>query len=71
MIGVRDRALFDQHVQLQVPVRRVDCLNCGRVSEHIDWLEPLSRLTRRLRAWVETLLQMRRSAISESLATPA
>lgn len=55
---VRDRDLLDQHVQLQVPVRRVNCLNCGRVSEHIDWLEPSSRLTQRLRAWVETLLQM-------------
>ncbi|XEI33641.1 transposase family protein [Aeromonas veronii] len=55
---VRDRDLLDQRVQLQVPVRRVDCLNCGRVCEHIDWLEPASRLTRRLRAWVETLMQM-------------
>ena len=55
---VRDRDLLDQRVQLQVPVRRVDCLNCGRVCEHIDWLEPASRLTQRLRAWVETLLQM-------------
>ncbi|MFZ3207129.1 MAG: transposase family protein, partial [Pseudomonas sp.] len=26
---VRDRDLFDQRVQLQVPVRRVDCLSCG------------------------------------------
>lgn len=55
---VRDRDLFDQRVQLQVPVRRVDCLRCGRVPEHIPWLEPASRLTQRLRAWVETLLQL-------------
>jgi hypothetical protein len=36
----------------------VDCLSCGRVPERIDWQEPASRLTQRLRAWVETLLQM-------------
>nr|WP_244268448.1 hypothetical protein [Aeromonas fluvialis] len=28
---MRDRDLLDQRVQLQVPVRRVDCMNCGRV----------------------------------------
>lgn len=37
---VRDRDLLDQHVVLQLPVRRVDCLSCGRVTERIDWLEP-------------------------------
>ncbi len=55
---VRDRDLFDQRVLLQVPVRRVDCLRCGRVTERIDWLEPSSRLTRRLRIWLEGLLQL-------------
>lgn len=55
---IRDRDLIDQGVQLRRPVRRVDCLSCGRVTEHIDWLEPASRLTQRLRAWVETLLQI-------------
>ena len=43
---------------LQLPVRRVDCLDCGRVPERIDWLEPASRLTRRLRVWLEGLLQL-------------
>ena len=28
------------------------------MTEHIDWLAPSSRLTQRLRTWVETLLQM-------------
>ena len=32
-VPVRDRDLFDQRVQLQVPVRRVGCLSCGRVAE--------------------------------------
>ena len=40
-----------------VPVRRVDCLNCGRVTELIDWSPP-HHATQRLRTWVETLLQM-------------
>ena len=55
---IRDRDLFDQHVQLRLPVRRVDCLTCGRVTEHISWLAPTSRLTRRLCAWIESLLQL-------------
>lgn len=54
---VRDRDLLDQRVQLRLPVRRVDCLTCGRVTEHISWLAPASRLTRRLCSWVETLLR--------------
>ena len=36
--GCVRRDLFDRQVWLQLPVRRVDCLRCGRVSEHIDWL---------------------------------
>lgn len=39
-------------------MRRVDCLTCGRVTEHIFWLAPASRLTRRLCAWIESLLQL-------------
>lgn len=54
---VRDRDLFDQRVQLRLPIRRVDCLTCGRVTEHISWLAPASRLTRRLCSWIETLLR--------------
>jgi len=55
---VRDRDLLDQRVQLRLPVRRVDCLTCGRVTEHISWLAPASRLTRRLCTWIESLLQL-------------
>ncbi len=55
---VRDRDLLDQRVLLQLPVRRVDCLRCGRVTEQIDWLEPASRLTQRLRVWLEGLLRI-------------
>jgi transposase len=55
---VRDRDLFELRVRLQVPIHRVDCLHCGRVSEHIDWLPPGSRITQRLQTWVEALLQL-------------
>lgn len=55
---IRDRDLLDQRVQLRLPVRRVDCLTCGRVTEHISWLAPASRLTRRLCTWIESLLQL-------------
>lgn len=52
---VRDRDLFDQPVLLLVPMRRLDCLNCGRVNEHIDWLAPFARMTQRLVNWIEVL----------------
>lgn len=55
---MRDRDLLDQRVQLQLPVRRLDCLSCGRVTERINWLAPASRLTQRLRVWLEGLLQL-------------
>lgn len=55
---IRDRDLFDKRVELHLLVRRVDCLNCGRITELIDWLLPGSRLTLRMIAWVETLLPL-------------
>src|SRR5690606_36696804 len=51
ILQVRDRDLLEQRVLLQPPVRRVDWLSCVRVTELIDWPEPASRLTRRLRVW--------------------
>lgn len=55
---VRDRDLLDKRVELRLPVRRVDCLNCGRVTELIDWLLPGSRLTSRMVTWIEALLPL-------------
>jgi transposase len=55
---VRERDLFDQRVTLEVQVRRVDCLNCGHVIEHLAWLEPGARITVRVRLWVEALLAL-------------
>ncbi|BAU73262.1 ISBma1, transposase [Metapseudomonas furukawaii] len=55
---MRDRDLLNQQVLLQLSMRRVDCLRCGRVTERNDWLEPASRLTRRLQAWLEGLLRI-------------
>jgi len=55
---VRERDLFDQQVWLEVPIRRVQCLTCGVSTEHVPWLPPRSRLTKRLIAHVETLLHL-------------
>lgn len=55
---VRDCHILDQRVLLQLPVCRVDCLRCGRVTERIPWLAPHSRLTQRLCVWLEGLLQL-------------
>ena len=56
---VRERDWFDRRVWLDVPIRRMDCHHCGaRVVEHIAWLGYRSRVTHRLRAWVESLTQL-------------
>ncbi len=55
---IRDRDLLDRRITLELPIRRVDCLRCGRSTERLEWLSPHRRLTRRLEAWVEALVQL-------------
>lgn len=56
---VLERDWFDRRVWLEVPIRRMDCHHCGAcVVEHIAWLDRRSRITHRLRAWVEALAQL-------------
>lgn len=56
---IRERDWFDRRVWLNVPIRRMDCHHCGaRVAEHVAWLDKHARITRRLWAWVEALVQL-------------
>lgn len=56
---VRDRDLLDRRVWLDVPIRRLECLNClARAVEPLSWLDPAERFTHRVRAWVEALVQL-------------
>ncbi|WP_374278101.1 helix-turn-helix domain-containing protein, partial [Azonexus sp.] len=56
---VRECDCLDRRVWLDVPIRRMDCHHCGaRVVEHIRWLDHRSRVTHRLRIWVEALAQL-------------
>lgn len=56
---IRERDWFDRRVWLNVPVRRMDCHHCGaRVTERIAWLGGHARVTLRLWAWVEALVQL-------------
>lgn len=56
---IRDRDILDRRVWLRVPIRRLDCHHCdARVTEHIDWLDRRSRMTHRVRIWVEALVQL-------------
>lgn len=56
---VRDRDCLDRRVWLDVPIRRLDCHHCdARVAEHIAWLDRRSRITHRVRLWVEALAQL-------------
>jgi transposase len=56
---VRDRDILDRRVWLRVPVRRLDCHHCeARVTEHIVWLDRRSRMTHRVRVWVEALTRL-------------
>lgn len=55
----RDRDWFDRRIWLDVPIRRLDCYHCGaRAAERLNWLDAGERITHRLRAWVEVLLQI-------------
>ena len=55
---IRERDILDRRVVLQVRTRRVDCLRCGRVTEHLSWLSPFARITDRMRIWVEALTRL-------------
>ena len=56
---VRDRDILDRRVWLDVPIKRLDCHHCdARVSEHIVWLDRRSRITQRVRLWVEALAKL-------------
>ena len=56
---IRDRDILDRRVWLKVPIRRLDCHHCdARVTEHICWLDRRSRVTHRVRVWVEALAQL-------------
>jgi transposase len=56
---VRDRDWFDRRVWLDVPIRRLDCYQCGaRAAERLSWLDTGERITHRLRAWIEALVQI-------------
>ena len=45
---IRDLPVFEDPVELRVQRLRVACSRCGPRLEHLDWLEPHSRVTRRL-----------------------
>jgi transposase len=42
---VRDRDWFDRRVWLDVPIRRLDCYQCGaRAAERLSWLDTGERI---------------------------
>lgn len=45
---IRDLPVFEDPVELRVPRLRLACPRCGPRVEHLDWLEPHARVTRRL-----------------------
>ena len=56
---IRERDLLDQRLWLSIPLRRVHCNRCNTATtEHLEWLDPWSRMTRRLTSWVEVLTQI-------------
>ena len=55
---VRDLPVFEVPVELVLPRLRVLCPNCGPKLEHLDWLEPYSRVTSRLAASVARMCKV-------------
>ena len=45
---VRDLPIFEHRIELILPRLRVACGRCGPRLEHLDWLDPYARVTRRL-----------------------
>ena len=55
---VRERDLFDRRVWLQVPVRRVRCVDCGIRTESIPWLAGRRRMTAAMVSYVEAMTRL-------------
>lgn len=55
---VRDCDLLDYRLSLVVPMRRVNCPDCGRQGEHISWLSKHQRMTDRLVGHIEDLCRI-------------
>lgn len=52
---IRDLPVFESPVELVVPRLRLACPTCGPRLEHLDWLDPHARVTRRLAEGVARL----------------
>ncbi len=55
---IRDLPLFEVSVELVVPRLRMLCATCGPKLEHLSWLEPYARVTRRLAQSVARLCKV-------------
>lgn len=55
---VRERNLFDRKVWLNVPIRRVRCVDCGVRTESIPWLPSRQRMTAGMIGYVEALARL-------------
>lgn len=55
---IKERDLLDLKVILHVPVRRILCDFCGPKVQQITWLEPVARITKRLRSYAESLCKI-------------
>lgn len=55
---IRDLSCFEYKTHLFVEIRRVNCPACGTRTEKVPWLSTHSRLTDRMRSYVESLCQI-------------
>lgn len=55
---IRERDILQYRTWLKVPVRRIRCPACGPRVEAISWLPERSRMTSRMRQWVEMLVRL-------------
>lgn len=55
---IRDCNILEYQTFLRVPIRRVNCPDCGHRVESIDWLNRYSRLTNRLVEYIESLCKV-------------
>lgn len=56
---IKEAMMFGIPVELSVQTRRINCPDCGVRTEAITWIFPYTRITNRLKGYIEKLLPIK------------
>lgn len=57
MRNIKEAVLQGATVELSVQTRRIKCRECGMKTGYLSWLEPYSRITKRLKSRKNNLVE--------------